>query len=144
MSKITWSPDRYLSCDTCKVTNCFTPESIKYHVTGAFHFDNKVCIYDDSVEVKVETILYWPNAISPNGDGLNDILSLPIQLRGDISDFEIIVYNRWGEKIFNSIRTNFIFPDVQNVLISGLYLCVVRYKLNEMVFNESFLIHVID
>jgi len=43
--------------------------------------------------------LFIPNIFSPNGDGSNDIF----YVRGKgFSDFQLIIYNRWGEKIFET------------------------------------------
>lgn len=43
--------------------------------------------------------LWVPNAISPNNDGFNDELTI---VSKGISTSEIRIYNRWGEKIFES------------------------------------------
>lgn len=45
---------------------------------------------------------YFPNAISPNGDGLNDYLFMPEEIIESIADFDIFIYNRWGKLIFHS------------------------------------------
>ena len=43
--------------------------------------------------------VYIPNTFSPNGDGFNDILFV----RGEgVLTLEFKVYNRWGEKVFES------------------------------------------
>gem|GEM_PF-1290947 len=44
--------------------------------------------------------IYIPNAFSPNGDGLNDRFEL--QSRCRISQYELAIYNRWGEQLFKS------------------------------------------
>ncbi len=46
-----------------------------------------------------EPILFLPNAFTPNGDGINDVF-LPV-LNG-ISSFRLIIYNKWGQEIFNT------------------------------------------
>jgi gliding motility-associated-like protein len=44
-------------------------------------------------------IVYAPNAYSSNGDGLNDQFKwLPVFVK----DFNIQIYNRWGQRIFES------------------------------------------
>lgn len=53
---------------------------------------------------------YLPNAISPNGDGLNDYFFMPAEILETIADFEISVYNRWGKLIFHSRDKNFQWP----------------------------------
>lgn len=45
--------------------------------------------------------MYIPNAFTPNGDGLNDQFGV----KGEgIGDFRMLVYDRWGEVIFESDR----------------------------------------
>jgi gliding motility-associated-like protein len=45
--------------------------------------------------------LFIPNAFSPNGDGINDIF-IPVSGCADISGFIMLIFNRWGELIFES------------------------------------------
>lgn len=41
--------------------------------------------------------LYIPTAFTPNGDGLNDLM----MVEGvEVSDFQLQIYNRWGELVF--------------------------------------------
>lgn len=61
------------------------------------------CVDTDKILVKYYKVLpdiYLPNAFSPNGDGINDIIR-PIAL--GIKSIEIFsIFNRWGELIFNT------------------------------------------
>ncbi len=61
------------------------------------------CTNKDSVLVNVIEIveLFIPNAITPNGDGKNDCF----YIRGleNFPENQLIIYNRWGNKIFESI-----------------------------------------
>ncbi|MCI5057029.1 MAG: gliding motility-associated C-terminal domain-containing protein [Flavobacteriales bacterium] len=58
------------------------------------------CLYEDSVLVVEEYCgLFMPNAFSPNDDGLNDIFK-PEATR--IEQFEMLVFNRWGDIIFQT------------------------------------------
>lgn len=44
-------------------------------------------------------LLYIPNAFTPNNDGINDVF----QVIGDqLLRYEIIIFNRWGEMVFQS------------------------------------------
>lgn len=55
-----------------------------------------------SVPVSARTLtdqIYIPNAFSPNGDGLNDVLKVYGYI---IRDLRFVVFNQWGEKIFES------------------------------------------
>ncbi len=59
------------------------------------------CTKTDSFEVKEScpVLLYFPNAFSPNGDGVNDEF-FPIDF--NVSEFHMHIYNRWGQLIFES------------------------------------------
>ena len=47
----------------------------------------------------IEGELFIPNIFSPNGDGSNDMF----YVRGaGFSEFQLIIYNRWGEKVFET------------------------------------------
>jgi len=80
--------------------------------------------------VKQQAIIYVPAAFSPNGDNINDFLV--IQAYG-IEDFEMYVYNRWGQQIFESRDINFTWDGTfkdNPVQIDG-YPYVIFYKNRE-------------
>lgn len=58
------------------------------------------CSYTVATPVSKETLseVFVPNAFTPNGDNENDVLFV----RGDFDEMEIKIYNRWGEKVFES------------------------------------------
>lgn len=67
--------------------------------------DENGCEANEVVEVRVlqsncvEPFIFVPNAFTPNGDGINDIL----YVRGySVTDVFFIIYNRWGEKVFET------------------------------------------
>lgn len=47
--------------------------------------------------------LFVPTAFSPNNDGQNDIFYVRA---GCISTFHLIIYDRWGNKVFESNNIN--------------------------------------
>lgn len=61
---------------------------------------NKCGAVSDTINIRQIFCDIWiPNAFTPNGDGINDIL----KVLGNISrlqDFELSIYNRWGEQVF--------------------------------------------
>lgn len=63
--------------------------------------------YSDTVFIKQKdcTIcIEVPNAFSPNGDGLND--QFKILNHCLLQDFEMYIFNRWGERVYYSQRTD--------------------------------------
>lgn len=46
--------------------------------------------------------LFLPNAFTPNQDGSNDELRLRSVFLDDILEYELLIYDRWGEEIFRS------------------------------------------
>jgi gliding motility-associated-like protein len=65
--------------------------------------DSNNCIGIDSMQVNQAPCfneMVVPNAFTPNGDGLNDLFK-PL-LSGNVTKFLFTVYNRWGEKVFET------------------------------------------
>ena len=60
----------------------------------------------------VPTPLFIPNAFSPNGDNENDFFIL--QRTECLKKVSLIVYNRWGEKIFKTTHQNEGWDGTQN------------------------------
>lgn len=69
----------------------------KYIVTASAYCGSSV----DSIKVAaIPCSLHLPNAFTPNKDGMNDIFR--IKYPGFIKTFYMIIYNRFGEKIFET------------------------------------------
>jgi gliding motility-associated-like protein len=60
------------------------------------------CLVKDSVKVdsKNETCLVIPNAISPNGDLINDVWN--IGLKELYPSMEVVIFDRWGQTLWRS------------------------------------------
>ena len=74
--------------------------------------------------------IYLPNAISPSReDGLNDVFRIPEMTQRMINDFEISVFNRWGELIYYSTDKNFSWNgEVKgNIFYNSVYNYIIRY-----------------
>lgn len=59
-------------------------------------FSMTICVQED-------TSIFVPDAFSPNGDGVNDIL---YARAGGYKEFSFIVFNRFGQLIFESTESN--------------------------------------
>lgn len=102
---VTWTPSNGLSCSDCVSPVSSTNESITYYVTG---IDTNGCVANDVVRVNVvpNYIAFIPNAFTPNGDGNNDFFEV-FGNKEAWKQFEVEVYDRWGEKVFESNDMNF-------------------------------------
>lgn len=61
------------------------------------------CTLIDTIEVNTvpcEALLAYPNVFTPNADGHNETF-VPIKYKG-IQQAQLAIYNRWGQKIFES------------------------------------------
>jgi large repetitive protein len=93
-----WNPSVGLSCNDCQTPFAFPEITTGYIYTV---IDETGCTATEStvVEVLIDKTIYIPNAFSPNGDGVNDIFNVAVQ---DVSEYELKVFNRWGELMFLS------------------------------------------
>ena len=100
-----WSPSSSLDNDEIQSPIAEPEETTLYKVSVV----DGDCIQNASVLVRVfdfecgPVSLFLPNAFSPNGDGENDVLFV----RGNnITDLDLQVFNRWGEKVFETKNQN--------------------------------------
>jgi len=53
------------------------------------------------IKIKEDFTFYAPNAMSPDGDGLNDLF-LPIGMGWDNSSYSLLLFDRWGNEVFST------------------------------------------
>jgi gliding motility-associated-like protein len=63
-------------------------------------FNEYECSDTATLRIDLGIYLLLPNAFSPNGDGNNDVFTLVY--KGIASLDEFVIFNRWGEKIFDA------------------------------------------
>ena len=96
-----WYPNtnNSIACPTCSNTVAQPTVTTKYYIEIS---NSPVCKRRDSVLVKVDFVcgdFFVPNAFSPNGDGLNDM----VNVHGFcIGTYNFQIFNRWGEKVFET------------------------------------------
>lgn len=68
--------------------------------------DNNGCIARDSIFIGLSetSTLYVPNSFTPGSDGFNDVFRVKYT---NIAEFHILIFDRWGEVIFESRDVNF-------------------------------------
>ncbi|RYZ48975.1 MAG: T9SS type B sorting domain-containing protein, partial [Sphingobacteriales bacterium] len=75
----------------------------KYSLTVATEYE---CATTESMIVRKDCYIDIPNSFTPNGDGVNDYF-FPRQLLGkSIMAFSMQIFNRWGQKIFDTNKTD--------------------------------------
>jgi gliding motility-associated-like protein len=65
--------------------------------------DANGCLASDTIIVskkECSNSIYFPTAFTPNNDGKNDIFKASIT--GVLEEYELIIYNRWGEVVFTT------------------------------------------
>src|SRR5690606_11924070 len=64
------------------------------------------CYTTDSVEIFKDCYIDIPNSFTPNNDGENDYF-LPRQLLSkSVTKFKMQIFNRWGQKVFETDKTD--------------------------------------
>jgi len=108
--RVDWLPEDLTDCEDCM--------EIEFEITGAT--DVMVTVTDSlgcSASASISLIpiqlrgIYFPNAFSPNEDGVNDVFRpyFPADFEGEILRFEI--YDRWGNRVFAALNREVTDPD---------------------------------
>ncbi|HEX8516410.1 MAG TPA: nidogen-like domain-containing protein [Bacteroidia bacterium] len=125
-----WNPGIGLSCTACDTTVASPPETTEYCVTVT---DTIGCIDSSCVKIHVEipcltnSNLEMPNAFTPNGDGFNDELCL-YGWTDCVEKFEIVIYDRWGELVYQSKDAGFCWDGVYkgNLMNTGVFVYFIK------------------
>lgn len=57
------------------------------------------------ITIEDQFLFYIPNTFTPNGDNINDVFK-PSTLGIDMNNYKFMIFNRWGELIFESTDLN--------------------------------------
>lgn len=130
-STYVWSPAENLSCSNCANPTASPKVTTTYSVIAT---DANGCTNTASVTITVDEnyAIFVPTAFSPNNDGENDVLY--VRGRG-ISEMKIVIFNGWGEKVFESDSETKGWDGTRNgkALNSGVFV----YQLSGKYFNGS-------
>jgi len=97
-----WQPATGLSNPLVASPSVSIPTSTTYQVTIT---SGEGCTTMDTIRINVYkdgdgSGFLVPSAFTPNNDGKNDCFGVPHW--GDVKDFSLSVYNRWGEMVFHA------------------------------------------
>ena len=111
--------------------------------TGTYNIvlrrENVICYVEESIQVVVNDcpgVTYWvPNCFTPDGNENNQLYG-PVMVNGyDINGFEFLVFNRWGQIVWESNDPNGRWDGTFNnkMCLDGVY----TWKINFGVKNTD-------
>jgi len=120
----------------------FTPDKFTFFVDDKLNYDNGLYQYtivaeeslfgagaysqSNTIDLIQKPIVYTPNAYTDNGDGVNDEWkTLPVFVK----DFNLKIFNRWGEKIWetNDQKASFNSIVKEQKIDIGVYFYIINY-----------------
>lgn len=93
-----WTPSTYLNAANILTPVTSTPNPVTYRIRATDKLNG--CVAYDSMEVKIVTTIYVPNAFTPNNDGKHDVWRIPAL--DAYPNCVVSIYNRYSQKIFES------------------------------------------
>jgi gliding motility-associated-like protein len=107
-----WTPTDRLSCTDCTDPVASPLDTISYTIQVT---DVHGCTKTDSVliNVKAATKLVFPTAFTPGDNNKINDLFRPI-LTGELDAFKMMIFNRWGEKVFETTNYKVGWDGVYN------------------------------
>jgi gliding motility-associated-like protein len=86
------------------------------------------CTASGKVKVDVYSILFMPNAFTPNGDGKNDVFRIPPSIGVNVRSF--IIFDRWGERVFSTKNSDTGWDGTLNGLSqpTGVYVWSIEWQ----------------
>ena len=97
-----WSPPEVVDCDSlCNELTVTPGRSLTLSVLAT---SAAGCVATDSVDILVNTerLVFIPSAISPNGDGVNDIFRVFASVPNVQAVRSLRIFDRWGGVIFDA------------------------------------------
>ena len=96
---IIWTENETLNCDTCLRPFAMPLNNTTYQVVVTSVDD---CTATDQINIVVDKVrdVYFPNAFSPNDDGINDLFFIGAG-KAVSQIISLQVYSRWGELVFD-------------------------------------------
>jgi gliding motility-associated-like protein len=101
------------------------------------------CKATDSIFIEVADVqqeLYFPNAFTPDGDGINDIFKAVGNVE-DVAAYHMLIYNRWGQQIFETKDPYAGWTGSFNnhAVPGGIYIYKVSYRIdNSCIIGKDF------
>jgi gliding motility-associated-like protein len=113
-------------------TNLVVPPNMPHYTLGAAKGSACDTIRPAIAAVPQQNPIVVPDAITANGDGLNDgwhILNEAALLQAGITITEVKIFNRWGQQVFSSNQNPFNWLAIGYA--SDTYSYFIRYRLKD-------------
>ncbi len=119
----TWYPPEFLSCILCSDPIARPDMEMTYEVTFT---DSNGCRATDQLTIFYDPMVYVPNTFIPDGNNLNDVFKA---VCNNIDEFEMNIYNRWGEEVYRSTDADQGWDGTSgsNKCAEGMYNWTIRY-----------------
>lgn len=117
-----WSPPDGLN----SLTDSMPSASPQASTTYTLQITSPIgCIASDTVFVEVLDRLYIPDAFSPNGDGINDVLAI---YNGSDQIEDIRIINRWGEVVYYAQKYDIPWNGryKETIVPEGAYIYIIK------------------
>ncbi|NNF36864.1 MAG: gliding motility-associated C-terminal domain-containing protein [Saprospiraceae bacterium] len=134
ISIVEWNPGIGLSCIDCPEPTAMINGDINYEVNV---ITSMGCALSDTITLRAESasLIFIPNAFSPNDDGINDIWYVTVGNFADVSIESITMFDRWGNIVYqpdqiivNSPQDGWDGRYRSKKLNSGVYVYQVVYE----------------
>lgn len=119
----------YLWQDGSAAQKFIVTQTGNYSVTVA---NDNGCTASDDISVVVDcSDIVFPSALTPNGDGKNDLFGALGNL-SSVKNYKLSVYNRWGQLVFHSSNPFQKWNGAVNGKVSSTqtFVWIVEYSLN--------------
>ncbi|MFT5823187.1 MAG: gliding motility-associated-like protein, partial [Crocinitomix sp.] len=119
--------------NTSDPTHTYPEVPGSYTITLEAFSQNGLCsdIIQKIVTVNDVIIYYIPNTFTPDGDTFNETFSPVFRSGYDPYDFHLIIFNRWGEKVFETFDAFYGWDGTYGdlgLVESGVYIWALDFK----------------
>ncbi len=140
-SAYNWTSGTTLTCDDCQ-SPIATPDVTTTYTVSV---EENGCLASAAVTVTIdyEIVIYVPNAFTPDGDGKNDVFT-PIIADIDPDQYKFLIFNRWGELIFESQHPSQGWDGYHNGMLApdGAYVWKISCKEVSTIETHEYMGHV--